>query len=222
MTIDRRFLMTAGLFTAGLAAAAAPTLALADPPKLLPAKKLFPFLDLYLGIAPAERSRFTLSYYLKRDGKPWSGGGFTLIGANGARTPLPLSANGRFTRTPTLADLKGNAQIELAAQGQGKFQLSMEMEPLVPMADTMNAGDFAAAIAQCSTAIKKNAGVLGFAAPKITQVAFIGVPAGTAVLAGGRTAALPLLKSLPAYNPTALQGASQLKFAKSPARAILA
>lgn len=217
MTINRRALMTTGL-----AAAALPTLALADPPKLIPAKKLFPFLELYLGIPAAERSRFTLGYYLKRDGKPWTGAGFTLVGANGARTPLPVAGNGRFSRTPTLAELRAGAQIELAAQGQGKFQLSMEMEPLVPMAETMNAADFAASIAQCGAAIKKNAGVLGFAAPKITQVAFIGVPNGAALLTSGKSAALPLLKTLPAYNPTSLPGASQLKFAKAPTRAILA
>ncbi|MDQ0464516.1 hypothetical protein QO010_002297 [Caulobacter ginsengisoli] len=214
MTIDRRFLL------AGLATAAVPGLALAES-KTIPAKKIFQFLDLYLGIPPAERNRFTLAYYLKRDGKPWSGAGFTLIGANGVRTPLPVGPNGRFTRTPTLADLKAGAQIEITAQGEGKFQLNMQMEPLVPMAEVMNAGDFAAAIAQCGTAIKKNAGVLGFAAPKITQVAFVGVPAGTAVLPGGKTAALPLFKTLPAYNPANLKGASQLRFAKPPARAVL-
>ena len=217
MTFDRRLFLAAGL-----AAVAAPGLALADPPRLIPAKKLFPFLDLYLGIPAGERTRFALGYYLKRDGKPWTGAGFTLIGASGARTPLPVGANGRFTRTPTLADLKADAKIELAVEGQGKFQLSMEMEPLVPMAEVMDTAELAASVTQCAAAIKKNAGILGFAAPKITQVAFIGVPAGTAVLAGGKTAALPLVKTLPAYNPSALPGASQLKFAKAPVRAILA
>lgn len=216
MSLDRRTLVAAAL---GLSAV--PGLALAES-KLIPAKKLFPFLDLYLGIPAPERSRFTLGYYLKLDGKPFSGGGFTLVAANGARTPLPVGAGGRFARTPSLADLKAGAQVEILRQGAGKFQLSMEMEPLVPMAETMNAADFTAAIAQCATAIRKNAGLLGFAAPKITQVAFVGVSSGTAVLGGGKTAPLPLLKALPAYSPAALPGASQLKFARAPARAILA
>jgi hypothetical protein len=216
MMFDRRALIAAGL------AAGLPGVALAGPARTVPAKKLFPYLDLYLGIPPAERNRFTLGYFLKRDGKPFTGAGFTLIGANGARTPLPVAANGRFSRSPSLADLKANAQVEIAVPGEGKFQLNMEMEPLVPMAEVMNAGDFAAAIAQCGVAIKKHAGVLGFAVPKITQVAFVGVPAGTAVLAGGKTAALPLLKTLPAYSPSGLPGATQLKFAKAPARAVLA
>lgn len=216
MTLDRRALLAAAL---GAAAAAGP--ALADAPRTVPAKKLFPYLDLYLSIPPAERTRFTLGYYLKRDGKPFSGAGFVLLGAGGARTPLPLAASGRFARTPSLADLKADAQVELPPAGQGKFQLSMEMEPLVAMAETMNAGDFAAAIAQCAAAIRKKAGLLGFAVPKITQAAFIGVPSGAAVLPGGRTAALPLVKALPAYNPAALPGATQLKFSRAPARAIL-
>jgi len=209
------------LVAGGLSATAIPGFALAES-KLIPAKKIFPFLDLYLGVPAAERSRFTMGFYLQLDGKPFSGSGFTLIGANGARTPLPVGANGRFTRTPTLADLKANAQIEVVKQGAGKFQLSMEMEPLVPMAETMNAADFAASIAQCAAAIKKNAGLLGFAAPKITQAAFVGAASGTAVLSGGKTAALPLVKTLPAYSPSALPGAVQLKFAKAPVRAILA
>ena len=216
MTVDRRFLMTAGL-----AAAAAPTLALADPPKLLPAKKLFPFLDLYLGIAPAERSHFTMSYYLRQNGKAATGAGIVLIGANGARTPLPVGADGRFQRTPTLADLKAGT-VEIAPHGDAKYSLSMELEPIARMAEVMNSADFTTAIAQCSVAIKKHAGVLGFAAPKITQVVFAGVAGGTAVLAGGRTAALPLVKTLPAYNPATVAGVSQLKFAKAPSRAELA
>lgn len=215
MTLHRRLLLTAGL-----AAAASPALAAA--PRTVPAKKIFPYLDLYLSIPPAERTRFTLSYYLKRDGKPFNGAGFVLIGPGGARTPLPLAPNGRFTRAPSLADLKADAQVEVPSAGQGKFQLSMEMEPLVAMAETMNAGDFAAAIDQCAAAIRKKAGVLGFAVPKITQVAFIGVPSGSAVLPGGRAAALPLVKAMPAYSPSALPGATQLRFARAPARAVLA
>lgn len=215
MTLHRRLFLAAGL-----AAAAGP--ALAEPPRTVPAKKIFPYLDLYLSIPPAERTRFTLGYYLKRDGKPFSGAGFVLLGPGGSRTPLPLAANGRFTRTPSLADLKADAQVEVPPAGQGRFQLSMEMEPLIAMAQTMNAGDFAAAIDQCAAAIRKKAGLLGFAVPKISQVAFVGVPAGSAVLPGGRAAALPLVKAMPAYSPSALPGATELRFAKAPARAVLA
>jgi hypothetical protein len=217
MTPDRRFLLTAGL-----AVAAMPAAALAAAPKALPAKKLFPFLDLYLGIPPAERSRFTMSYYLRQNGKAATAAAIVLVGAGGARTPLPVGADGRFQRTPTLADLKAGATVEIAPHADAKYQLSMELEPIARMAEVMNAADFTAAIVQCAAAIKKNAGVLGFVAPKITQVAFVGVQAGTAVLAGGKTAALPLVKTLPAYSPTALPGASQLKFAKAPTRALLA
>jgi hypothetical protein len=218
MRPDRRTLLITGL-----AAAAAPTMALAGGgPRTVPAKKLFPFFDLYLGLRPADRSHFVMAYYLRRDGKPWSGSGFTLLGADGARTALPVEANGRFQRMPSLADLKANAMVEVPPQGEGKFQLSMEMEALAPMAEVMNPGDFTAAIIQVGAAIKKNAGVLSLVAPKITQVVFVGVPAGTAVLPGGKTAALPLFETLPAYRPATLQGVTELRFPRAPARALLA
>eukprot|EP01030_Chromulinospumella_sphaerica_P022597 gene22597-22583_t len=66
--------------------------------------KLFPFLDLYLGIPAADRTRFSLAYFYKVEaGGPLT---LTLVGADGSRTPLPLGPDGRVSRLPTLAEIK--------------------------------------------------------------------------------------------------------------------
>jgi len=217
MSLTRRSLALAAL----AAAAAGPAFA-ADGPEGIPAKKMFPFLDLYLGIPAQDRTKFVMAYYLRQNGKPASGVTLTLIGANGARSPIPVGPDGRLQRTPALADLKDGQITLVKADPASKFQLSMELQPATRMADALPAGELAASITQCKAAIKAKAGVIGFAAPKIEQVVFAGVPAGTAVFADGRTAALPLFKGMPAWDPAAMPGVASLKFAKAPSRAMLA
>ena len=217
MSLTRRSLAIAALAVA----AAGPAIA-ADAPEGIPAKKLFPFLDLYLGIPPADRTRFVMAYYLRQNGKPATGVTLTLISAGGARSAIPLGPDGRLQRTPALADLMDGKITLVKADPASKFQLSMELQPTTRMADTLPAAELAAAIAQCKAAIKARAGMIGFAAPKIEQVTFAGVPAGTAVFADGRTAALPLYKGMPAWDPAAMAGVASLKFAKAPSRAMLA
>ncbi|ATQ43952.1 hypothetical protein [Caulobacter mirabilis] len=204
--------------------AAAPVLArAADKGELVPAKKIFPFYDLYLGIPAAERSRFAMAYYLMLNGKPTAGHTLWLVGAGGARTALPVGADGRIQKLPSLADLKANATVDPGKrQDSDKFQISMEMQPLVQLDTELPAADLAAAIEQCNAAIRKKAGLIGFAAPKMEQVVFVGASGGQAVLAGGKTVPLPVMKGLPVYQPAALAGAQVLKFAKAPTRALLA
>ncbi len=98
----------------------------------------------------------------------------------------------------------------------------MQMQPVVRLAGTMPAAEFAAAIDQCNSAIRRRAGVIGFAVPKMEQVMFVGAGSGQAVLAGGRTVTLPQFKGMPFYRPSELPGAEGLKFAKAPTRALLA
>lgn len=219
MSLDRRALIAAA--AAAALFAAGPVFA-AETPEPLPAKKLFPFLDLYLGIPAADRSRFVMAYYLRSNGKPATGVTLTLISAGGAKSVIPIAADGRLLKTPGLADLKDGHVTIAKTDPAAKFQLSMEMQPVARLADVLSAAEFAAAIAQCKAAIKAKAGLIGFAAPKIEQVLFAGVTAGTAVMADGKTTPLPLFKGMPAYDPAALPGVASLKFAKAPARAMLA
>lgn len=216
MTLDRRAFVGA----AAIALVAGPALA-ADAPGTVAAKKLYPFLELYLSIPPADRSKFVMAYYLRSKGKPATGVTLTLISAGGARSVIPIGADGRLLKTPTLADLKDGKVAITKADAADKFQLNMELQPVARMAQTVPAAEVAASIAQCRAAIKAKAGVIGFAAPKIEQVTFAGVTSGTAVMMDGATVALPLFEGMPAYNPTAMANVASLKFPKAPSRALL-
>lgn len=218
MNLDRRRLVAA---VAAAALVAGPAFA-ADPREGVPARKLFPFYDLYLSIPAADRSRFIMAYYLRSNGRPATGVTLTLVSAGGARSPIPVGPDGRLLKTPTPADLKDGKVVVAKANPGDKFQLSMELQPVTRMAEVVPAAEVAAAVAQCRAAIKAKAGVIGFAAPKIEQVVFAGVPSGLAVMADGKTAPLPLFEGMPAYNPTVLAGATSLKFPKAPGRALLA
>lgn len=201
-------------------------LALAPPAhaavKLLPAGKLFPYLDLFLGIAAKDRTRFTLGYFLTRDGKPTGSDiSLVLIGAGGARTPLPVGGDGRVQRLPTLADLKGKAQVETDNRGGGKMALSMQLLANVALSQAMDAREAAAAIGQCGAAIKAKAGIVGFAAPKIETAILVGGGSGVAVDAAGKTYPLGTTRGQPVFDPDKAPGAVTLKLARTPTKVLL-
>lgn len=213
MTLDRR-----ALLTLAAAAIAAPAAALAGD-KAIPARKLFPYLDVYLDLAPAERTRFVMAYYLRKAGRPATGVGLTLMSA-GRRTPLPVGPDGRIQHLPTLAELKDGEVALTKANPADKLQLSLEIQARVALGETVPAGDLVAAIDQCNAAIRRKAGVIGLVAPKMEQVVFPN-GAGSVVLAGGRTVAMPTLSEGAAFKPASHPGAQMLRFTRIPGRALL-
>jgi len=219
MSMNRRDLV---LTAAALTVAPGAVLAADDKKKPAPPlKKVFPYYDLYLGIPTAERSRFVMAYYLKVNGKPAGGQNLFVVMPGGGRTLLTLAADGRVTRMPTLAEMKDGVLDVDRKNPTDKFSVSMEMQPVVRLGESMAAADLVAAIDQCNAAIKKRAGVIGFAVPKMEQVLFAGAPSGSALLGEGRIAPLPQFKGMAIYRPAALPGAQVLKFAKAPTRALL-
>jgi hypothetical protein len=178
--------------------------------------KLFPFLDLYLGIPAADRTRFTLAYFYKMEaGGPMT---MTLVAKDGARTPLPLGPDGRVNRLPTLAEIKSKAMIELNAPEGSKFKGQMMMLARVTPAATMSAVELNAAVTQCQAAIKAKAGLIGFAAPKIKRVVLHGAGSGTAIDAKGGSRPLPVTAGAPSYDPELMPGMVTLKLARAPSR----
>ena len=207
----------------GFAVAMLPAAALAadEKKKAAPAKKVFPFYDLYLDTPLAERSRFTMAYYLKINDRPATTSVLTLVMPNGVRTPLTVGAEGRITRMPSRAELK-DGLIEAGKVNPGdRAELAMELEPVVRLGEAVSVADLNAALEQCNTAIRKRAGVIGFAVPKMEQVLFAGAGSGQAI-AGGKVSPLPVVKGYVAFRPTNHAGAQSLKFSKAPARAMLA
>ncbi|MBP7705236.1 MAG: hypothetical protein KA105_08120 [Caulobacter sp.] len=219
MSLNRR-----GLILTAAAAATLPSLASAADKKKPdpPARKVFPFYDLYLGIPAAERTRFAMHYYLRLNGKPTSGQAIYVVMPNGSRTLLTQAADGRITRMPTLAELKDGVIDADERSESDKYSVSMELQPIVRLGETMSAGDLQAALEQCNTAIRKRAGVIGFAVPKMEQVLFVGAGSGQALTSAGKATTLPVFKTMVAYKPADQAGAQSLKFARVPTRAMLA
>jgi hypothetical protein len=189
--------------------------------KPVEAGKLFPYLDMYLAIPAAQRSRFVMGYFLQRDGQAATGVSLVLLGPGGQRTPLPLGPGGRILRTPSLADLKAKAQVEITAPEGSKFSLSMEMLATLRPAATLDARELAATLAQCDAAIRSKAGLLGFAAPKVKRVILKGAGSGTAINAQGVARPLPMQNGQPAYDPEQMPGIVTLNLARAPSAILL-
>jgi len=183
--------------------------------KSVDAKKVFPYLDAYLKLPAAERSRFRLTYLFTRDGKPLAAPVWLIDGA--AKTPIPLRGDGAAARLPTLAQLDG-AKVQIDVEEGVKLGVHMIMEPTLAPAADLDARELAAAYAQCTVGIKKSLGILAMAMPKLSGVVFVGVPSGEAELADGRRVPLPVVKGAVTFMPSALPGARVLHFPKAPSR----
>jgi hypothetical protein len=217
MTTMNRRAVGGGLALAMLGGGA---LAQAGDTKLVEASKIFPYLDLYLGIDPAKRSRFVMAYYLKINGKPAANYPAMLVSADGRRRSLSVGADGRVQHLPSLADLKGKAKVELSAPKGTKLQLSMELHANIRPGAVMPASGLAEAIAQCDAAIRSKAGVMGFAAPKIRRVVLRGAGSGKAVGPQGERA-LPMQIGHPAFDPEQMPGMVTVQLARAPSAILL-
>ncbi|MBX3480901.1 MAG: hypothetical protein KF842_10920 [Caulobacter sp.] len=206
----------ASLLPAGLAGAAR-----ADT-RTVEVSKVFPYLDMYLELPPAQRSHFALTYTLRRDGKPATGVSITLLGPGGGRTPLTIGADGRVLRLPTLADYKAKTQVELVKPDGVKVSINLDMVARVAPAATLAAADLTRAINQCDAAIKAKAGLLGFAAPKIRRVMLVGAGSGAAVTAQGVATPLPMMDGSPAFDPGQMASAVTVRLARAPSALLLA
>ena len=194
---------------AGLLALGAATSAGAEE-RRVPAKKVFPYLDAYLRIPPAQRSRFTPAYvFIKtRPTALW-------LVEGAARTPLPVDAEGRVLRLPNAEQIE-RGEILVSGPDKARYSVRLEMHPLVAPAAEMDAASLSAAVSQASAAAKSLAGPLSFAAPKFSGVLFPGGAQGEVIYANGRRAALPLDKGVARFNPADHPGARVIRFARAP------
>jgi hypothetical protein len=177
--------------------------------------KAFPYLEDYLRIPAAERSRFVLAYYLMRGGRPAAGlKAWIVQGAQ--QTPVPIGADGRVQHLPSLQQLQAKAKLATDAPADTKFQLSLQIEPLVRTGPEVDAQQLFLAVAQADAGVRKAAGVLGFAAPKMTRVYFKGGAGAEAVWADGHRVRLGLLKGLSYFDVPTQKGARVIRFTKPP------
>lgn len=212
--MDRRLFLTA------LTALAAPSLALAaqkDPVKLA---KAFPYLDHYWQLPAAERNRFILTFGYNIDNKPAPGVRAWIIDG-GTRTPVSFSRDGVVTRLPTLAQLDGADTIQFDVPADANLKPRFELHPTAPVATQIDAHDLQASLTQAAGAVKKMAGAMAFAVPKIAAVLFPGAESGKAMLPDGRAIVLGTSKYGPIYDPAKQAGAKTIVLAKLPSRLLL-
>jgi hypothetical protein len=211
----RQLVLAAAAILAVATTAAAPAPEKSVPEKSVPTSKAFPYLENYLKLPAAERSRFTMGYFLSIGGKPATNVKIWLVDG-GKRTPVPLGAEGQLLRTPNLGELERNASVVIEAPPTTKFGLQLQMEPLVPRGTEMDAQALALSTQQADAAVKKAAGVLGFAAPHMTRVYFKDSAGGEAVFADGHSVKLAVFKGFAFYDLDKLRGAKTLRFTKAP------
>ena len=216
-TMTRRAALGAVLGVA-LAGAAA-----AQEPAAFPIKKVFRFADVYQKMPAAERDRFSLAWYLEQAGnRPPPPGTKVFVLQGARRTELPLAANGRLG-LPSLAMLADKSAMVTVEKGDAaaKLNMNMALEPTVRPAASLSTADLAASIEQANRGIRKAAGLVGFAVPRMGQVVFVGAGSGEAVMADGRRLPLPAASSGPAFAPARFPGAQRVVLARAPARLAL-
>lgn len=206
----RRAVLAAALCAVAFAAEAA------DKTKTVEIKKVFPYLDAYYALPPALRTKFQLAYGFKTTGGPASVVRLAYVGADG-RTPAPLAENGKVLRLPTAQMLKDGHKAELTAPDGVKVGVELDVQPSMRPAAEIDAHELSAAVAQAAEGVRRSAGVLGFAAPKMQRVTFQGGQGGVMVNAAGKSTPLAVVKGAPVFDPAAAPDARWIRFSRAPA-----
>jgi hypothetical protein len=140
----------------------------------------------------------------------------------GQRTELPVNAQGRVSY-PSLAVLNNKAATLAVDKPDPnvKLNVSMELEATARPATEMSAADMAAAVDQANRGIRRAAGVVRFAVPKMAGVQFENAGSGEVVMTDGKRAALPVIRGHPTFMPTSFPAARTLVFARTPSRLLI-
>ncbi len=215
--MDRRLFLAAA---AALATPAIPTLAWAaqkDPVKLA---KVFPYLDLYLKLPPAERSHFAVAYYVARDNKPVQGLRAWIV-EGAVKTPMAFGADGQILHLPSLAQFNGPGTVQFDVPADTPLKPHLELHSNLPPATRIDAAALRTSISQAGAAVKKMAGPMAMMAPKIAAAQFPGAGSGQALMPPDKLLPLPAGKFGPLYDPGAEPAAQAIVLARAPSRILL-
>ncbi len=189
----------------------------------MPARRLLPYFDYYLGMAEARRDRFRPAYQVLVDGRPYTGEIALVDG--GRRTPLALGPDGRFDQFPTLAQLKRRPMLALDAAPNARIKADLGVEALTPHTPEIATAPLRQSIDQLNAALKGTAGMLSFVVPKFGRAFFVfGGRRGVAVAADGAAQPLPLGEDEPVepfWSPRRQPAATVVRFPAAPARVLL-
>ncbi len=215
---------TSGILFVMTLSMAAP--ALADPTpapapvmaeKTVDVLRVFPMLDRFLAIPPAERSKLALGYEVRQNGQRPADVHLTIVEGDKRAVPT-IAPDGKVLRLPTAGDLAAHAQVLVAAPKGAKLSIQLDFGTAIVPAQEISAADCDLAVTQGSSAIKKAAGMIGgFLAPHVTRVSFPGAQGGVALGGDGRVLQpLPLVAGVQVYEPGHIKGARTLRFSKAP------
>jgi hypothetical protein len=211
--------MSGAFHRIGLGLAAVTVVATATPLRAeeisVPVGKAFPFLENFLKLPPAEKTRFRMVYAPRFDGKPLPAQKATLVEANGTRTPLPIGADGYYERTPTLAQLK-DARVLLDGPKGAKFGTTMSFVTTLKPSTEYEVRELVATVDETNATIRKNAGPAAMLAPKMGGIAFRDGEGAVAVYPDGRTKPLPAFRNTPVFWPEDFAGAARVRLTKAP------
>ncbi|CAN5240533.1 hypothetical protein BH09PSE2_BH09PSE2_15870 [soil metagenome] len=170
------------LAIAAPALAQAPAAAAAEG-KSVGATKAFRYLDKFLEVPASQRSKIRVNFYLKRDGRAAVGLHPVLVDGD-QRTPLPLSASGRFERLPTLDQLRRKPTLVIDAPADAKLSNKVEIEAEVKRGTEIDAAEVTEAIRQVGGVVRSTVGALAVLMPAV-RASFPGAGSGVAINASG-------------------------------------
>jgi hypothetical protein len=195
-------------------------------PTTIKADALYPYLKMYLEAPPEQRTHFVLAYYAARGRKPAPDVKAFLLGPGGARRPIVIAGDGRIQTLPSLAELHSNVQVEVDAAPNDKIGANVEILATAAPAARMDTHALVQAMDQANAAIAAHAGVLAFAAPKLTCAYMLGAHSGQALLANGKSVPLPLrtgqmFVGVPYFDSLAMPDARTVVLDRAPMRVLL-
>ena len=188
--------------------------------KTVQATKVFRYLDRYFETPAADRSKLRVVFILTKDGRPAVGYHPVLIDGD-QRTPLPLAADGRFERLPSLEQLRRKPMVAIDAPTDAKFGATIDIQSTVRPAQEMDAREVALSIQQVGRVTHDVVGALSILMPSV-GASFPGGGAGVAIFASGAETPLPTRHGAPFYDPGATKGAVKLRFSRTPSKVDLA
>jgi hypothetical protein len=226
MTNRRALLALAAALAAGsLGATALPEPAQAQgaakpKPKPKP-KQIFPYWENYLKIPAAERTRFAPGYFLTWKG-PKPAAELPMFAVDGARrVPIAVGPDGRMTPPPVEFFRSKTALMDAPGAEGHSFNVSLELLATMAPAREVAASEVTATLNQSNAGIRKAAGLIGIAAPKMGRMIFVGAGSGEAVDASGRRTPLPIVRGAPYFQPSAMPTAQRVVLARAPSKMML-
>ena len=132
--------------------------------------KLFPFFETYIELPEADRSHFDIEYTIKAS-DPALDAFAMWISPDGERIDIPLDENGHPDLS-SIAPYVASDPMVFTSLPKGGGSVDVQPTPRISLSDRIAISDLLKAVEQTNSAIKKEAGMMSFAAPVVKRVVF--------------------------------------------------